>query len=65
MNASQERIVLLVETKEYLKRTLGILSKRRNKKWSKNVEARTRSPLRIRAPNKVIDFSIGDQAQSV
>jgi hypothetical protein len=31
----------------------------------KNVEARMRSPLRIRAPNKVIDFSIGDQAQSV
>ena len=35
------------------------------RKLLKNVEARMRSPLRIRAPNKVIDFSIGDQAQSV
>jgi hypothetical protein len=32
------------------------------KKDGKTVEARTRSPLRIRASNKVIDFSIGDQA---
>ena len=30
----------------------------------KTVEARTRSPLRIRASNKVIDLSIGDHAHS-
>src|SRR6266446_242624 len=55
------------ETKEYLKRTPGILSKRAVGMFvteGENVGARTRSPLRIRASNKVIDFSIGDQALS-
>ncbi len=45
-------------------RTSGILSKHGEQTRGtccKTVEARTRSPLRIRASNKVIDFSIGDQ----
>jgi hypothetical protein len=45
---------------------VGILSKMEPETIAeqsrKTVEARMRSPLRIRASNKVIDFSIGDQA---
>jgi hypothetical protein len=32
---------------------------------AKMVEARMRSPLRLRAPNKASDFAIGDQTQFV
>ena len=40
---------------------LGFCPNRMADQAAKTVEARMRSPLRIRASNKVIDFAIGDQ----